>query len=130
MGRGKSLFWAPGFAPLNLVISVSSANPRSFFYRLWNLHFGAGFRKLFDPLASFLSFDDDALFLKLVSSSFLQQPPPRGAAMFHVPCRRQEGALGAERRCARISPQFAYSSSSVFDEIFSGNYLLRLADWP
>ncbi len=88
MGRGKSLFWAPGFAPLILVISVSSANPRSFFYRLWNLHFGAGFRKLFDPLASFLSFDDDALFLKLVSSSFLQQPPPRGAAMFLVVDRK------------------------------------------
>ncbi len=127
MGRGKSLFWAPGFAPLILVISVSSANPRSFFNRLWNLHFGAGFRKLFDPLASFLSFDD-ALFLKLVSSFFLATAAAaRGG---HVPCRRKEGALGAERRCARISPQFAYSSSSVFDEIFSGNYLLRLADWP
>ncbi len=49
--RGKSLFWAPDFAPLILEISASSAKARSFFYRLWNLHFGAGFRKLFDPLA-------------------------------------------------------------------------------
>jgi hypothetical protein len=40
----------------------------------------------------------------------------------HVPCRRKEGALGPERRCARISPQIVYSWSYVL-KLFRRDFL-------
>jgi hypothetical protein len=73
-----------------------------------------------DPLSiHFCSFPSTMLvFLKLVSSSFLQNSPPR-----ERPCSLLwEGALGAKRRCGRIFSQIIYSWSYVL-KLFQPDFL-------